>query len=99
MENKFLELENRYLEMTDSVLHSFRKKFDSLNITIEGPTLKEFDKNDYTSEISMTFYQNNDLVDELEFFVYNKGVEENSLEETRIWLAKTLERIIEENKN
>jgi hypothetical protein len=33
----------------------------------------------------MNIYQNNDLVDELEFFVYNNGVEENSLEETRLW--------------
>jgi hypothetical protein len=56
--NRFLEVENKYIEMANRVITSFRSEYDSLNITIEGPTINIFDIENYTSEITVTFYQN-----------------------------------------
>lgn len=98
MYDRFLEVENKYIEMANMVLSSIRSEYDSINIIVEGPTLNIFDIDNYTSEILLTFYQNNDLIDQLEFFVYKKGIEETSLEKTRLWLVETLNGILKENK-
>lgn len=77
-----------------------RRLLESAGLTWSEPTLvvSKPDSNEYTAELKIVFYRNEDIVDVFEFFVCDGGVLKTSESEVCQWIQSNVPDVVSRQK-
>jgi hypothetical protein len=91
-------LDRAVLEIARNVFNGVRRELELRGLKIEEPSIrvwKEADS-DYTSELTATVYDGNDIFDVIEFFIHRNGQLVATLSDIREWLDEVIISILRE---
>jgi len=77
-----------------------RRLLESVGLTWSEPALvvSKRSSNEYTAELKVVFYRNEDIVDIFEFFVCDGGILKTSEDEVRQWIRSNVPDVVRRQK-
>lgn len=94
------ELAERFRIAATEEIHRSRRLLENVGLTWSDPELVVSKRNsdEYTAELKVVFYRNDDLVDIFEFFVCDGGILKTSEDEVRQWIQSNLPDVVRRQK-
>jgi hypothetical protein len=89
--------ENEVMKIFNELIEKNKYKFTKNHIYMDNPEMEilNLDEVSYTSEVSVYFYIQKELLGVIEFFIFNNGFPEATLEEFQEWFQKEFEYIFQ----
>jgi hypothetical protein len=97
MTEEFERTNREVLSMTARLLDGVRPRFEERGLSARSPEMDVLDTepNRYTSEIRVFIEHQGDIVDALEFHVFENGRRSSSDADLEQWLVEQLEELVE----
>jgi hypothetical protein len=91
---KELEIEKNIKDSVEKILNGFSNKLLNKQISFDIEVNKSGEGKDYFSEIEVTFWQNNNVLDVISIIIYSQGELKDTKDRFLKWFNEEVSKII-----
>lgn len=101
MEMDYSKIENRIIDIVNSILIKNKEKIKKLGLTYSKPKLKQWwnELNKYESEYELYIWKTEDLYEVFEFRIFQNGRPVASINEFEKWIIDNLNELFDTREN